>query len=78
MVQFQTDKLQVQATPQKVEFYGNWRKRGSQRLFTEEQIRRMRNLKDAGASFRSIGEMFDCSHVLVYQVVKRSIYEDII
>ncbi|MDY0198840.1 MAG: hypothetical protein RBR68_13600 [Tenuifilaceae bacterium] len=78
MVNLDPEKVFVRTNKRVTKFYGDWRKRESDRLFSDEQIRRMRTLKNAGATYRTLGEMFDVSHVTAYHICKKSIYSDVI
>lgn len=77
MVNLDPDKVFVRTNKRVTRFYGDWRKRESDRLFTNEQVKRMRELKSRGASYRVLGEMFDVSHTTVYHICKKSIYSDV-
>lgn len=92
MGKFTTPKLEVSSDPVgnfsvvgtgnievKVNANGKWRtKPAGGRLFTEEEIRAIRNEYIPGVTtYRSIAELYDCSHILIRQIVLRAAYTDV-
>lgn len=86
---FKTDKLDIKACtdgnykvtlpkqkPIFVDVEGTWRSRPKgRRLFSDAEIRQIRS---AQGTVREIANTFNCSHVSIYHIRKRSIYCDVI
>ena len=92
MGKFTTPKLEISSDPVgnfsvvgtgnievKVNADGKWRtKPAGGRLFTEEEIRAIRIDYIPGVTtYKSLGELYDCSHVLIRQIVLRAAYADV-
>jgi hypothetical protein len=76
MGEYKTEKIVSLNTPGFTSIHGNWRSRPKNgRLFNEDEIRLIRVQE---GSLRHLAEIHGCSQVLIRNIKKRCIYEDVI